>query len=68
MIKKITIQPAKFSPSQLKTMMSFLFDSRDKCSCCHEEIHNHNSQENINFSFPIVPEIGKKEKKNKDKV
>ena len=65
MIKKITIQPAKFSPSQLKTMMSFLFDSRDKCSCCHEEIHN--PQDNINFSFPIVPEIGKKEKK-KDKM
>jgi hypothetical protein len=49
-------------------MMSFLFDSRDKCSCCHEEIQNHNHQENINFSLPIVPEIGKKEKKNKDKI
>ena len=49
-------------------MISFLFDSRDNCSCCHEEIQNHNHQETINFSFPIVPEIGKKEKKNKDKI
>ena len=49
-------------------MMSFLFDSRDKCSCCQEEILNHDPQENLNFSFPIVPEIGKKEKKNKDKM